>query len=193
MFTGIVETIGTIKEVIVTGTNRDFLVESPISKELHEDQSVSHNGVCLTVTKVLDNTHWVTAIDETLKRTNLGSLVQGDLMNLERCMKADGRFDGHIVQGHVDLMVEVLSVTEVDGSWLYHFQFGQTEEVLVDKGSVTINGVSLTCFETSIDQFKVAIIPYTYEHTNFNVLRPGMNVNLEFDILGKYVKRLLGK
>ncbi|MFT7020683.1 MAG: riboflavin synthase, partial [Cyclobacteriaceae bacterium] len=147
MFTGIVETIGTIKEVIVTGTNRDFLVESPISKELHEDQSVSHNGVCLTVTKVLDNTHWVTAIDETLKRTNLGSLVQGDLMNLERCMKADGRFDGHIVQGHVDLMAEVLSVTEVDGSWLYHFQFGQTEEVLVDKGSVTINGVSLTCFE----------------------------------------------
>jgi riboflavin synthase len=193
MFTGIVETMGTVLSVKQEGTNKHFEIESPIGKELHEDQSVSHNGVCLTITKVEEHTHWVTAVDETLKRSNLGLLDQGDEINLERCMKADGRFDGHIVQGHVDMKATVKSVTEQDGSWLYDFEFGNTEEVLVDKGSVTVNGVSLTCFDTHDNGFKVAIIPYTYEHTNFHALQQGSIVNLEFDILGKYVQRLLEK
>ena len=193
MFTGIVESMGTILSIKEEGTNKHFHVESPISAELHEDQSVSHNGVCLTVTRVDGSSHWVTAVDETLKRSNLGVLSAGDEINLERCMKADGRFDGHIVQGHVDMTATVVSVTEQDGSWLYAFEFGDTDEVLVDKGSVTVNGVSLTCFDTHDHGFKVAIIPYTHEHTNFHALKSGSIVNLEFDILGKYVQRLLEK
>jgi riboflavin synthase len=193
MFTGIVETMGVVTSITKEGTNSHFQIESPIIKELHVDQSVSHNGVCLTITKIEDNKHWVTAVDETLKRSNLGMLESGSKVNIERCMLADGRFDGHIVQGHVDMTAEVVSILEQEGSWIYTFEFGETEEVLVDKGSVTVNGVSLTCFDTEDHQFKVAIIPYTYEHTNFHQLKVGSKVNLEFDILGKYVQKLLMK
>jgi riboflavin synthase len=193
MFTGIVETMGTVISIKEEGTNKHFQIQSPITSELHEDQSVSHNGVCLTVTNVDRDIHWVTAIDETLKRSNLNDLSEGSKINLERCMKAGGRYDGHIVQGHVDLKAIVKSIEEQDGSWVYTFEYGDTNEVMVDKGSVTVNGVSLTCFDTHDHGFKVAIIPYTYEHTNFHQLKEGSQVNIEFDILGKYVQRLLEK
>jgi riboflavin synthase len=193
MFTGIIEQLGTIKNVVTEGSNRHFEITSPVSSELHVDQSVSHNGVCLTVTKQEGDTHWVTAVDETLNRSNLGDLAAGKKLNIERCMKADGRFDGHIVQGHVDMTAQVTSIEEKEGSWIFSFEFGETEEVLVDKGSVTVNGVSLTCFDTTANSFKVAIIPYTYEHTNFHEFEVGTKVNLEFDILGKYVQKMLAK
>jgi riboflavin synthase len=193
MFTGIIETIGKVKELKKEGTNVTFGVESPVSNELRVDQSVSHNGVCLTVIKVQDHQHWVTAIDETLKRSNLGDLVEGSELNIERCMSSNGRFDGHIVQGHVDTTATVKSIKEEEGSWLFDFEFGNTEEVLVEKGSVCINGVSLTCFNVSDNSFRVAIIPYTYEHTNFHDFKIGDRVNIEFDIVGKYVQRLLEK
>ncbi|MFZ9045701.1 MAG: riboflavin synthase [Cyclobacteriaceae bacterium] len=193
MFTGIIEQIGIIEEIEKEGRNFHFKISSEISKELRVDQSVSHNGVCLTVTRQEGNSHWVTAVNETLLRSNLGQQAIGNKLNIERCMKADGRFDGHIVQGHVDMTAEVTSFEEQEGSWIYSFEYGQTEEVLVDKGSVTVNGVSLTCFETTDNRFKVAIIPYTYEHTNFHELKVGFIVNLEFDVLGKYVQKLLAK
>ena len=193
MFTGIVETIGEIKSIVSEGTNQHFEIGSTITQELQIDQSVSHNGVCLTVTRLSGDSYWVTAIHETLMRSNLGSLEKGARINLERCMKADGRFDGHIVQGHVDTVAEVLAIADVEGSWVFEFGFEQASELLVDKGSITVNGVSLTCFETHDHGFKVAIIPYTYNHTNFHTLRVGSKVNLEFDILGKYVQRMLDK
>ena len=193
MFTGIVESTGLIADIKVQGTNKHFKIMSAISNELHEDQSVSHNGVCLTVTRVEEGAHWVTAVDETLKRSNLGHLTPQSEINLERCMKADGRFDGHIVQGHVDLTATVTDILEQNGSWIFSFEYGKTEEVLVEKGSVTVNGVSLTCFDTSGQRFKVAIIPYTYEHTNFHTFEIGTIVNIEFDILGKYVQKMLAK
>jgi riboflavin synthase len=158
------------------------------------DQSVAHNGVCLTVVKLLNKSSYlVTAIDETLKRTNLGGLRVGDAVNLERCMSADGRFDGHIVQGHVDQLGEVVSVEEKDGSYIFTFNHQVGENFTVDKGSITINGVSLTAFDTSDTGFSVAIIPYTFKHTNFGKLKAGDKVNLEFDIIGKYVSRMMSK
>ncbi len=193
MFTGIVEAVGKIREIIPDKTNKHFRMESPISNELKVDQSVSHNGVCLTVTKLEGNTHWVTAIHETLQKSNLGNLQPSELVNLERCMKADGRFDGHIVQGHVDQTAVCEKITDQDGSYVYRFSFEPTvNSLLVEKGSICLNGVSLTCFHLGQNSFEVAIIPYTLENTTFRYLKVGDVVNLEFDIIGKYVKALVG-
>jgi riboflavin synthase len=194
MFTGIIEAHGRVVELKQDKTNRAFCIESSISHELKVDQSVSHNGVCLTVTEVRGNQHWVTAIDETIKKSALGLLKLGDYVNLERCMIANGRFDGHVVQGHVDQTGKCVSVKDEQGSWLFEFEYDPAQgNVTVEKGSICINGVSLTCFNSRDSSFTVAIIPYTYHHTNFNSLEVGDLVNLEFDIIGKYVKRLLNR
>lgn len=192
MFTGIIETMGEVSGFRDEGTNRHFKITSAISSELKVDQSISHNGVCLTVTAIEGDAYWVTAIDETLRRSNLGKLARGSRVNLERCMLNNGRFDGHIVQGHVDQTGIVKSVKEAGGSWLFTFEYDPASgNVTVEKGSIAVNGVSLTCFGSKDGAFTVAIIPYTFAHTNFHQLRPGDTVNLEFDIIGKYVKRLL--
>ena len=194
MFTGIIESLSKVEKIEAIGTNKKFLFSNSISAELKIDQSVSHNGVCLTVEKVEDGKYWVTAIDETLQKSNLGHLKVGDRTNLERCMIANGRFDGHIVQGHVDQTGICKSIKEVGGSWIFDFEYdSSTENITVEKGSICVNGVSLTCFNSKSNGFAVAIIPYTYQHTNFNHLKPGDHVNLEFDIIGKYVKRLLDR
>lgn len=188
MFTGIIEAIGTIKNIEKEGTNVHFTIQSPISKELKIDQSIAHNGVCLTVVAQQQDEHVVTAVEETLKRSNLGELTIGAQVNLERAMASNGRLDGHIVQGHVDTTGKCVEVKEIDGSWYFTFEYRPNEtHLLVDKGSVCINGVSLTVVEPKGDLFSVAIIPYTYEHTNFNAFSPGTTVNLEFDIIGKYI------
>ncbi len=192
MFTGIIETLGLVETIRHEETNTHFKVSSPISHELKVDQSVSHNGVCLTVVKVEDNAHWVVAVQETLQKSNLGSLRENHKVNIERCMLNNGRFDGHIVQGHVDQTGTVKAIRDVGGSWLFDFQYDPSVgNVTVEKGSVAINGISLTCFNSKDSGFTVAIIPYTFENTNFHMLRVGDVVNLEFDIIGKYVKRLL--
>ena len=194
MFTGIIEQTGIIKDIISQGTNRSFWVESALTASLNIDQSVSHNGVCLTVEELKDNMHLVTAIEETLAKTSLQNWKEGAVVNLERCMQLNGRLDGHIVQGHVDCTATCVAVADRVGSWEYTFSFPQQfAAFIIEKGSVTVNGISLTCFNISENQFTVAIIPYTYEHTNFHQLKTGDTVNLEFDIIGKYVKRLLGK
>ncbi len=194
MFTGIIEALGTVVGVRDEGTNRHFTVQSPFAGELKIDQSVAHDGVCLTVV-VLDvaaGTHTVTAIAETLKKTNLGQWQPGRHVNLERCLAAGGRFDGHIVQGHVDATAACVGIEDQNGSWLYCFRHEPgPQRLTVEKGSITINGVSLTCFDSTPDSFSVAIIPYTYEHTGFHQLQAGEVVNLEFDIVGKYVAKLL--
>lgn len=192
MFTGIIESIGEVVKAEQEGGNIHFVIRSEISKELKVDQSVAHDGVCLTVVEVADDTHRVTAIIETLERSALGGWKIGTKVNLERCMPATGRFDGHIVQGHVDTVGAVSQVIEEDGSWRFYFSHPEGEEfVTVPKGSITINGVSLTVVDSSSDSFSVAIIPYTYEHTNFKDFRPGDQVNLEFDIVGKYVRAMM--
>ncbi len=191
MFTGIIETIGVVEKIEKDAKNIHFTVNSPISSELKIDQSISHNGVCLTVVKLAENTHVVTAIDETLQKSNLGVLKQGDKVNLERCMPANGRFDGHIVQGHVDQTAICTKIEEAAGSWYFTFEYEPLGNITVEKGSITINGVSLTVVNSKENSFSVAIIPYTYEHTNFNSLKVGNSANLEFDIVGKYVARLL--
>lgn len=193
MFTGIVESVGEVVNITQEGTNKHFEIHSSIAPELKVDQSICHNGVCLTVTANLGDTYKVTAIDETLKRSNLGMLINGSKVNLERCMPASGRFDGHIVQGHVDQTGSCKRITEQNGSWLFDFTYEPVSEeyITVEKGSITVNGVSLTCFNTSDHAFTVAIIPYTYEHTNFHWLKEGEQVNLEFDIIGKYISRIL--
>lgn len=188
MFTGIIESVGSLKEIKEEGTNISFKVASDISHELKIDQSISHNGVCLTVTALEDGAHWVTAVEETLIKSNLGALKSGDELNLERCMVMNGRLDGHIVQGHVDGMGKVLNVEDKDGSWVCTFSYERSaEHLLVEKGSVTINGISLTVFDVKADQFCVTIIPYTWDHTNMHGIKIGAFVNLEFDIIGKYV------
>jgi len=193
MFTGIVESVATLLKVDSEGTNKTFSFQSPIANELKIDQSVNHNGVCLTVVALEGDTYKVTAIEETLIKTNLGDLAVDDKINLERCMPANGRFDGHIVQGHVDQTAVCTSVQERDGSWLFDFEYdASTGNLTVEKGSICINGVSLTVFNSETNAFRVAIIPYTYEFTNFHSLKAGDRVNLEFDILGKYIKRILG-
>lgn len=193
MFTGIIEAFGTVRQVTREQSNVHFTLESPISGELKIDQSLSHNGVCLTVVGLGPGTHTVTAVAETLARTNLGSWQPGALVNLERCLPMGGRLDGHIVQGHVDATAECVEALETGGSWRFTFRYRPgPDHVLVDKGSICINGVSLTVVEPRGDQFSVAIIPYTWEHTNFKTLRPGDTVNLEFDIIGKYVAQYLG-
>lgn len=197
MFTGIIETTGLVSDIEEEGTNLTFRIESSLAPELKIDQSVSHNGVCLTVTSIANGSYTVTAVDETLKKTNLGKLKTGDRVNLERCMPANGRFDGHIVQGHVDQIGICTNVQDMNGSWLYDFQYENldaepsNQNVTVEKGSICINGVSLTVFNSQHDTFRVTIIPYTYEHTNFRELKAGDTVNLEFDILGKYIKKML--
>ncbi|HEY0899278.1 MAG TPA: riboflavin synthase [Sphingobacteriaceae bacterium] len=192
MFTGIIETLGKITDINRDQDNVHFTIASPFFHELKIDQSVAHNGVCLTVVRIEDNTHTVTAISETLLKTNLGSLRVGDQVNLERCMQMNGRLDGHIVQGHVDQTAVCTEVKELEGSWEYSFKYDKTlGNVTVEKGSICINGISLTVFNSADDSFSVAIIPYTYEHTNMQYLKAGDVVNLEFDIIGKYVARLL--
>lgn len=192
MFTGIIETLGTVTGLTKEGTNVKFDISSQITGQLKVDQSVSHNGVCLTVVGIEGNTYSVTAIDETLKKTNLKSWAIGKKVNLERCMPANGRFDGHIVQGHVDQVGKVDQIAEQDGSWIFDFSFEpNTGNITVEKGSITVNGTSLTCFNSKNGKFSVAIIPYTYEHTNFHELKVGDEVNLEFDIIGKYIQRII--
>ena len=194
MFTGIIESEGEIEEIKIEGTNKHFLIASTIGNELKIDQSVSHNGVCLTVTKVINGKHWVTAIDETVQKSNLGAYEVGDKLNLERCMLANGRFDGHIVQGHVDQIGICKTVQELNGSWLFDFEYDASlGNLTVEKGSISVNGVSLTCFNSTINSFRVAIIPYTFEHTNFHQLKVNQAVNLEFDVIGKYIKKILRK
>lgn len=191
MFTGIIEQKGIIIDIIINGTNRSFQIESSLSHELKVDQSISHDGVCLTVEKVANNTHVVTAIEETLKKTNLETWKIGTVVNLERCLQFNGRIDGHIVQGHVDTTASCINVTERDGSWEYSFQFDKRfASLIIEKGSITINGTSLTCFNVMENEFTVAIIPYTYHLTNISYIQVGSVVNIEFDMIGKYVNRI---
>jgi riboflavin synthase len=190
MFTGIIETTGTVEAIELLGSNHSFWIQSPISDKLKADQSVSHNGVCLTVEAVNQGHHKVTAILETMQKTNLGSWQNGSLINMERCLPANGRLDGHIVQGHVDATATCVFVEETSGSWFYHFQFPtEFAHLVIEKGSVCINGISLTAFNVSEDSFTVAIIPFTHDHTNIHAIQPGDTVNIEFDILGKYLAR----
>ena len=192
MFTGIIESFGTITQITQDGTNFHFDLESSLAKELKIDQSLAHDGVCLTVVKTTSDSYRVTAIDETIQKTNLSGWKVGKKVNLERCMPANGRFDGHIVQGHVDQVGIVQRITDQNGSWVFDFEYdGNTGNVTVEKGSITINGTSLTCFNSGPGKFSVAIIPYTYEHTNFHQLQVGDKVNLEFDIVGKYIARMI--
>jgi len=193
MFTGIIESLGEILSAEKEGGNLKLTIKSGISNELKIDQSVSHNGVCLTVTELHTDAHTVIAVDETLKKSSIGNLVGGDFVNLERCMIMNGRLDGHIVQGHVDGKGKCLNISDEDGSWIFTFSYDSSENVLVEKGSICINGVSLTCFNVSDEQFSVAIIPYTFEHTNFKKMKKNDEVNLEFDIIGKYVHKLINK
>lgn len=191
MFTGIIEDLGTIKNLKTEGENLHITVQTSITSELKIDQSVAHNGVCLTVVSIDADNYTVTAIKETLDKTNLGKLKTGDLVNIERAMKLGDRLDGHIVQGHVDQTAECISIIEENGSWIFTFRYDKSlNNITIEKGSITVNGVSLTVINSKINEFSVAIIPYTYEHTTFNKLKTSDTVNLEFDVIGKYVKRL---
>lgn len=193
MFTGIIETLGEVAHIEKEQNNLHFQIKSNITKELKIDQSIAHNGVCLTVVAIDGDLFTVTAIEETLKKTNLAQLKKGNKVNLERCMQMNGRLDGHIVQGHVDQVGTCISVSETNGSWSYIFEYQASKEnLIVEKGSITINGISLTAFNVSDTSFEVAIIPYTYEHTNLHEVKKGDKVNLEFDIIGKYVARMQG-
>jgi riboflavin synthase len=192
MFTGIIETIGTIEEVISSGTNLTFWITSPISAEFSIDQSVSHNGVCLTVEEIKNGQHKVTAIDETLVKTDLKSWKKGMAVNIERCLQMNGRLDGHIVQGHVDSTATCTQVIAKEGSWEYTFEFNaKFATLIIEKGSITINGISLTLFNVTNNSFSIAVIPYTYQHTNMQFLQKGNEVNIEFDMIGKYVNRFM--
>ncbi|TDW95849.1 riboflavin synthase [Dinghuibacter silviterrae] len=190
MFTGIIESLGKIHSVSISGTNKTFWVSSPLSSGFKVDQSVSHSGACLTVEEVKGDLHRVTAIQETLDKTNLGSWKEGTLVNLERCMQQGGRLDGHIVQGHVDTTGTCTGVKDLHGSWEYRISFPPSfAPLVIEKGSISLNGISLTIFDVALDAFSVAIIPYTYTHTTMQTLRPGDTVNIEFDMIGKYVQR----
>lgn len=191
MFTGIIETLGEVIQISREGTNVHYTISSAISNELKIDQSVSHNGICLTVVALNSDTHKVTAIEETLQKTNLSALKTGSKVNLERCMQMNGRLDGHIVQGHVDQTATCIKRQEGDGSWEYRFKYDPTiGNVTVEKGSICVNGISLTVVGSADDEFSVFIIPYTFEHTNLQEVQLGDTVNLEFDIIGKYVAKL---
>jgi riboflavin synthase len=194
MFTGIVEATGKVAKIEKEGGNIHFTIETPIAKELKVDQSMAHDGVCLTTVKVdkEKNQYTVTAIQETLDKTNMRTWQTGYRVNLERCMRLDGRLDGHIVQGHVDQTATCLKVEELDGSWKFFFEYDPgPKNITVEKGSISVNGVSLTVVDSEKGSFSVAIIPYTYQHTNFGDFKKGSVVNLEFDIIGKYIARLL--
>lgn len=191
MFTGIIETLGTIVALEKEGENIHVTVRSTITNELKIDQSVAHNGVCLTVVSIKDDIYTVTAIKETIDKTNLGDWQVGDVVNLERAMKLGDRLDGHIVQGHVDQIAICKNIEEANGSWYFTFEYDKLlNNITIEKGSITVNGTSLTVVNSKINEFSVAIIPYTYEHTNFHSFKIGTKVNLEFDVIGKYVKRL---
>ena len=193
MFTGIIENLGTVAKVEKHQTNLELYVESSLASELKIEQSVAHNGICLTVVEIFgDRTYRVTAIDETIAKTNIGDLKEGDKINIERCMTMGARLDGHIVQGHVDQIGVCEGVEEQDGSWIYSFSYDPSlGNVTVEKGSITVNGTSLTVVNSVEGGFSVAIIPYTYENTVFHTLRKGDRVNLEFDVIGKYVARMM--
>ena len=191
MFTGIIESLGTVKEVRQDQDNVHLTISSSITAELKIDQSVAHNGVCLTVVGIDTDSYTVTAIRETIEKTNLGGWKIGDFVNLERAMKLGDRLDGHIVQGHVDQTGICVSVENANGSWYYTFEYDENlNNLTIEKGSITVNGVSLTVVNSKQNQFSVAIIPYTYEHTNFKNFKVGTKINLEFDVIGKYVARL---
>lgn len=191
MFTGIIEDLGTVQKLEKEGGNLHITLSSSITNELKIDQSVAHNGVCLTVTDIKNNGYVVTAIQETLEKTNLDALKEGDRVNLERAMKLGDRLDGHIVQGHVDQTAKCISIEEESGSWVFTFNYDKSlNNITIEKGSITVNGVSLTVVNSKVNQFSVAIIPYTYAHTTFKTLKVGDDVNLEFDVVGKYIKRL---
>ncbi len=192
MFTGIVETVGTVRKLVSEQKNLHITIESDLSNELKIDQSVAHNGVCLTVVAVSETEYTVTAIQETLQKSNLGALQEGDKVNLERAMKLGARLDGHMVQGHVDQIATCIGINDADGSTIFTFQHDSSQgNITVEKGSITVNGVSLTVLNSQEDQFSVAIIPYTLEHTNFKTLQKEATVNLEFDVIGKYVSRIM--
>ena len=194
MFSGIIETTGVVTKIETEGSNKHFTITSGIAGETYIDQSISHNGACLTVVNRNMETYVVTAINETLIKTNLGYWSVGDIINLERSLTANARIDGHFVQGHVDGTAICRQVETLQGSWYFHFMIKpQDQKLIVDKGSISINGVSLTVVEAKDDAFSVAIIPYTYEHTNFKFLKPGAVVNIEFDILGKYIVKYMEK
>lgn len=191
MFTGIIETLGTIQEIKKENTNIHIKINSSITNELKIDQSVAHNGICLTVVAIEDSFYTVTAIDETIKKTNLAHWKVGDKVNLERAMKLGDRLDGHIVQGHVDQTGTCIAAEQTNGSWLYTFEYDEKlNNITIEKGSITVNGASLTVVNSKKNQFSVAIIPYTYENTNFKNFKIGTKVNLEFDVIGKYISRL---
>jgi riboflavin synthase len=191
MFTGIIETLGTIQDLKKDNDNLHITVASSITNELKIDQSVAHNGVCLTVVAINGNQYTVTAIRETLEKTNLGDWKVGGIVNLERAMKLGDRLDGHIVQGHVDQTGTCIDIKEANGSWYYTFEYNpELNNLTIEKGSITVNGVSLTVVNSKKNEFSVAIIPYTYEHTNFKTFEIGTKINLEFDVIGKYVSKL---
>jgi len=192
MFTGIIESIGNISSVTMKGTNKIFRISSPIAHELGVDQSVSHDGVCLTVESVSESSYQVTAVAETLSKTCLSHWKPGSRVNLERCLKMNGRLDGHIVQGHVDATAICKNRQDKQGSWIFRVKFPEHfKNLIIEKGSVAINGISLTCFDVTDDEFSVAVIPYTFENTNVKDLLPGSLVNIEFDLIGKYVERMI--
>lgn len=194
MFTGIIESLGTVKNIIKEDDNIHVTIESNFTNELKIDQSIAHNGVCLTIVKINNNEYTVTAIKETLEKSNFKNLKVDDLINLERAMVLGARLDGHIVQGHVDQTATCTSITEENGSWFFSFEYDDSlNNITIEKGSITINGTSLTVVNSKKNSFSVAIIPYTYENTNFHTFKIGTEVNLEFDVIGKYVARLLEK
>ena len=194
MFSGIVEVLGTVVKTIKDNDNLHIYVQAPFINELKVDQSISHNGVCLTVTEIFEDTYCVTAVKETLTKTNLDRIKNGDKINLERCVRLNDRLDGHIVQGHVATTGVCTEVLDQNGSWLFTFNFPrENKNLIVDKGSVCVNGVSLTVVNPGSDFFSVAIIPYTFQHTNFHLLKKGDRVNMEFDIIGKYLSRYMEK
>ncbi len=191
MFTGIIETLGRIKTIEKEQDNIHISISSDITNELKIDQSVAHNGICLTVVAIENDCYTVTAIKETIEKTNLGHWNTGDVVNLERAMRLGDRLDGHIVQGHVDQIGKCINVENANGSWYYTFEYDSSlNNITIEKGSITVNGVSLTVVNSKRNEFSVAIIPYTYEHTNFHAIKEGSVINLEFDVIGKYVSRL---
>jgi riboflavin synthase len=193
MFTGIIEARGLITKITESGSNRTFIIESELANQLKIDQSIAHNGVCLTVESTDQNSYKVTAIQETLDKTTLGSWKTGQSINLEQCLQWNGRLDGHLVQGHVDAIATCISKKAMNGSWEFRFQFPKSfEPLVIEKGSICLDGISLTIFNINDNEFSVAIIPYTFEHTNLQNLLVGNSVNVEFDVIGKYVSRYLG-
>ena len=191
MFTGIIESLGTLQKIAEKGSNKTFFIESDISSQMKVDESICHNGVCLTVEDISNDIYRVTAIKETLDKTNIGSWKLGESINLERSMKMNGRLDGHIVQGHVDCTAQCISAKNVEGSHEFIFEFDKKfAGLIIEKGSISLNGISLTIFNVGLNTFSVAIIPYTFEHTNMQYLQEGIQVNIEFDMIGKYVSRI---